>query len=181
MKTKADEYFDAANLAELHGHYADANALYDKVLDLEPKYPVHHNRAVNWTHLKQYDKAIADYQIAISNSPDCPYVHEYLAEVYLSAEDSSYHNTDLAFHHACKACELSQFSIHSPISILAKAHAAKREYAKAISLQKKAMQVASKELEADYWIMNHKKTLMGYQQKFKEHRRDNGWFSWLFK
>ena len=81
MRT-ADDYFDAANLAELHGQLAEANTHYEKVLELQPDYPeAYDNRAGNWVELEEYALAIADYEKVIAYRPNYPDAHQNLARM----------------------------------------------------------------------------------------------------
>jgi len=180
MKT-VDDYLDAANLAELDGRYAEANAHYEKVLELQPDFPeAYDNRAGNWMELGEYARAIADYEKVIAYWPDYPGAHDNLAHIYIFAEDSSFHNNRLALRHARRACELCQFSEHVPVSTLAAAHAANGQYADAIRLQEKAIWVASGELESELWIPELNEQLIEYRQKHAEQYKNAGWFAWLF-
>jgi len=181
MKT-ADDYFDAANLAESHGRCAEANAHYEKVLQLRPDYPeVYDNRAGNWVELAEYAKAIADYEKVIAYWPDYPGAHDSLAQIYLYAEDSSFHDNRLAADHARRACELCQFLEFGPVSTLASAHATNGKYADAIRMQERAIELASAELESELWIPKLNEQLTEYRHKHAEQHKGQKWFAWWFR
>ena len=178
----ADDHFDAANFAELHGRYSEANAHYEKALELQPDFPeALDNRAANWVELEEYAKAIADYERLIDFWPQNPEVHGNLAQIYVSAEDISFHDYQLALYHATRACELCLFSEFRHLSTLAAAHAANGQYAKAISLQKQAIKIASREFEAEVWVPVLNDRLIEYRQKYAEQRPVLEWFRRLFR
>jgi tetratricopeptide (TPR) repeat protein len=176
-----DQYFDAANRAELDGRYAEANSFYDKVLELQPDYPeALDNRAGNWMELGEYSKAIADYKKVLSYWPDYSGANDNLAQIYLNADEIAFHNETLALEHARRACELCQFSDFRPISTFAAALAANNDFGKAISMQQKAIEAAAKEIEYDFWIHKLKEQLTEYCQKRHE-QKQTGWLSRIAK
>jgi tetratricopeptide (TPR) repeat protein len=180
MKT-ADDYFDAANGAELDSRYEEANAYYEKALQLQPDFPeAYSNRAKNWDQLGQYGKAIADFEKVLAYWPDDVDAHEGLGSIYLLAEDRSFRDSRLALQHARRACELCQFSQYMPVSTLAAAYAANGQYAEAICMQERAIEMASGELESELWLPKLREELLEYRKKNDERRR-RGWFAWLFR
>jgi len=181
MKT-AQDYFDAANIAELDGQYVEANKHYDKALEIQPDFPeAYDNRAGNWSELGDYDKAITDYERVIAYWPDYSGAHDNLARIYVAADDSRFHDKALALHHAKRACDLCQFSEFVPVSTLAAAHAANGQYVEAIAVQETAIKVASGELEADYWIRKLEEDLLKYRHQCEEEKQSRGWLSRLFR
>lgn len=161
--TTADDYFDAANLSELDGNWAEANEHYSKAIELQAEFPeAYFNRAGNWVELGEYEFAISDYQQVLASSSDDATTHEYLAQAYLD-EENPLRDVRLALVHAQRSYEVSNPLRFGAASTLATALAANEEIEDAIAMQNKAIELARGELEADIWIYELQDRLTKYQ------------------
>jgi tetratricopeptide (TPR) repeat protein len=167
----ADDYFDAANLSELKERWADANSLYAQALKLRPEFPeAYYNRAGNWVQLNDFAAAIADYHKVIEFWPDHPDAYESLAQIYIHEDNSTCRNFDLAVTYAERALELSQRSAWRPMATAASAYAAVGDYAKAIEIQKRAIDLAGNELEHDLWVPQMEDKLQQFEKLHAQNR-----------
>jgi tetratricopeptide (TPR) repeat protein len=174
----AEEFFD-------HGGYHDAVdggmeaaiECYSEAIRLNPEFAeALFNRAVDYERIGDWARAIADYRRYTELRPDEPTGHDYLARVYLYADDSDLRNASLALKHAKCACRLDGGVEYGSLTTLAAAYAELGHYLNAIACQEKAIELASHDREAnDLWGPKLKETLVHYKD---EHRIKKPW--WRF-
>jgi len=86
--------------------------------------------------------AIADYNKAIELTPDYVLAYQNRAWLLAVCKDEKLRDPKLAIESATKACELNQFNDLSDMAALAAAHAALKEFDKAIGIQEKIVERA---------------------------------------
>lgn len=79
--------FIAAGRLFRSSHYKEAAVLYDKAVGLNPRVVYIRDRGRNHLHLRQFDKALADFQRALKLSPQNAKTLAALAEFYLLRGD----------------------------------------------------------------------------------------------
>lgn len=91
---------------------------------------------------KRYPQAIERYQTVLRLSPGSPLAHNNLAWLYATADDARFRNPAAALDHARKAVELSRWQAPDFIDTLAEAFYANKQYAEAVKVQSKALELA---------------------------------------
>jgi rhomboid protease GluP len=90
---------------------------------------------------KLYQEAVHHYQEAVRLKPDLATAHNNLAWLWATSEDTKYRNPRGALEHALRAVELSHWKEPAYIDTLAEAHYANRNFAEAVKVQTKALQL----------------------------------------
>jgi len=150
----SEEYFDKGTFYE-NEDTDKAIENYTLAIQLNP----HHaeaifNRDGNWEEKQEYAKAISDYELYIDLSPTDPTGHDYLAMVYLYAEDKSFRDPQTALRHAKQACQVSETAgdrslQYQPFLTLAMAHGRLGQFEEAVAAQKSAIELAPGDPEAE--------------------------------
>jgi tetratricopeptide (TPR) repeat protein len=153
-QTTSEEYFDKGTFYE-NKDTDKAIENYTLAIQLNPHYAeAIFNRAGNWEGKQEYAKAISDYEKYIELRPADPTGYDYLAMVYLHAEDKSFHDPQAALHHAKQACQASenagnQSLQYQPFLTLAIAHGRLGQFEEAVAAQKSAIELALGDPEAE--------------------------------
>jgi tetratricopeptide (TPR) repeat protein len=91
-----------------------------------------------WRSLKDYERAIADYDKAIAISPDESAAYNNLAWLLATCDDPQFRDGKRAVEVATRACELSKWTDPNQIDTLAAALAEAGEFTRAVSMQERA-------------------------------------------
>jgi len=144
MCKSADDYFDDANLHEVHDRMEKAIECYNRAIEIRPHFPeAYFNRGGDWEMLGNIANAIADYKTSIEQMPEEPITYRCLAQIYLDADHNEFHSPKLAMHYAKQACDLTGNQCFQSLATYARACVASgqdRLGAQQLSL---AVQVAS--------------------------------------
>jgi hypothetical protein len=146
MKSAA-EYFDDGAFHDDDDHAAIES--YSKAIQLNPEFAeAFFNRGTHYDQLGDSALAAADFKKFLELRPDEPTGHDYLASVYLYAEDPGVRNIPLALKHGERSCLLAADSDYHPHCTLAAAYAASGHFREAVTSMEKAIELASCNLEA---------------------------------
>ena len=150
-QASSEEYFDRGTFYE-NEDTDKAIENYTLAIQLNPHYAeAIFNRAGNWEEKQEYTKAISDYRRYIELRPSDPTGHDYLARIYLYAEDARFHDVQAAVRHAKQACQVfenTSLCQYGPFRTLAMAQAGLGEFEEAVVAQEHAIELASDDLEA---------------------------------
>ena len=135
----ATAFNNRANVWEAKQEYAKAIADHSEVIRLDPKDAyAYSQRGFLRCKAKEYDNAIADYTESIRLDPNESAAYLDLARLRATCPDAKYRDGKGAVKSATKACDLGAWKVAYSIGILAAAHAAAGDFAKAIEFQTKA-------------------------------------------
>ena len=116
---------------------------FSKVIELAPGTAVaFNNRGFNYQLLKQYDKADKDFKEALKLAPKYALALQNRGWLLTTCEDEKYRDANAAVDIAKAVCELSEYKDISDLTLLAAAHALKKEFAEAIGWQEKVIEYA---------------------------------------
>ena len=91
--------------------------------------------------LKLYQEAVSHYQLALRLDPDMAAAHNNLAWLDATADDPHFRNPEEALDHARRAVELSRWKQPEYIDTLAEALYVNKQYAEAVRVQAKALEL----------------------------------------
>jgi rhomboid protease GluP len=92
--------------------------------------------------LKLYEEAVSHYQRALGLDPHMAAAHNNLAWLDATAEDPHFRNAEQALDHARRAVELSAWKQPEYLDTLAEALYLNQQYAEAVRVQTKALELA---------------------------------------
>ncbi len=125
------------------GKSQDAIDDFSKVIELAPGTAVaFNNRGFNYQILKQYDKAAKDFEEALKIAPKYLLALQNRGWLLATCEDVSIQDPAVAVEIATTVCEMSDYRDVSDLTLLAAAHAAKKEFEQAIGWQEKVVEIA---------------------------------------
>jgi tetratricopeptide (TPR) repeat protein len=117
---------------------------FTQVIELEPGTAVaFNNRGFNYQLLKQYDKADKDFKEALKLAPKYVLALQNRGWLLTTCEDEKYRDAPAAVEIAKTVCEMSEYKDVSDLTLLAAAHALKKEFAEAIGWQEKIIEYAA--------------------------------------
>jgi Tfp pilus assembly protein PilF len=90
---------------------------------------------------KLYDEAVKHYEQALRMSPNAAEVHNNLAWLYATSEDPKFRNPHAALDHARLAVDLTRWKQPEFLDTLAEAHYANQNFAEAVKVQTKALEL----------------------------------------
>jgi tetratricopeptide (TPR) repeat protein len=175
----AEDYFDDGGYRDtVEGDAETAIECYTEAIRLNPEFAeAWFNRAVNYEQTGRLAQALMDYKRYAELRPDEPTGHDCLARVYLYAEKPDLRDVSLALNHAKCACQLAGESEYRPLTTLAEVYAALGHYREAITCQKKAIRLASRNRETnDLFVPKMNETLAQYQSKHRA--KKSRWKFW---
>jgi len=131
-----------ASALQRKGEVAEARRLFEAVLKKNPQ-------TIEGVLLladlcaeqKLYPEAIGYYDEALRQRPDLAVAHNNLAWLYATSDDPKYKNPRLALEHAQRAVELTGWKEAGFIDTLAEAHYANQEFAQAVRIQIRALEL----------------------------------------
>ena len=88
---------------------------------------------------KLYGDAIKNYQEALRLKPDSAVIHNNLAWLYATCDDTKFRDPKAALDHAQRAVDLSEGKQGDFLDTLAEAHFVNGDYRQAVEIQKKAL------------------------------------------
>ena len=91
--------------------------------------------------LKLYQEAVSHYQLALRLDPNMAAAHNNLAWLDATAEDPHFRNPEQALDHARRAVELSRWQEPEYIDTLAEALYLNKQYAEAVRVQARALEL----------------------------------------
>jgi tetratricopeptide (TPR) repeat protein len=125
------------------GEHEEAIRDFSKVIELNSLAAVaYNNRGYNYQQIGKNTEAINDFNKAIELTPDYALAHQNRAWILAVCKEGKLRDPQLAIESATKACELNQFNDLSDMAALAAAHAALKEFDKAIGIQEKIVERA---------------------------------------
>jgi tetratricopeptide (TPR) repeat protein/Zn-dependent protease len=123
------------------GAYDQAIADCNEAIRLNPQpAPVYSNRALIHRKMGDYDQALADYAEALRLDPNYANGMNNLAWMLATCARNEVRDGPRALQQATQACELSRWQNPSHLSTLAAASAEVGDFARAVELQKKALE-----------------------------------------
>jgi tetratricopeptide (TPR) repeat protein len=126
------------------GKHEEAVRDFSEIIELNPKATVAYNsRGYNLFQLERAVDALRDYDKAIDLEPKYGLAHQNRAWLLATTENKDIRNPEAAIESATKACELSEYNDVSDMASLAAAHAANREFEKAVGWQEKVIEKAT--------------------------------------
>ncbi len=131
-----------ARAYQVQGNQAKARELLKGIHDALPKAPEGEAAmALLCERNKLYPEAIEHYQEALRMKPDYDVAHNNLAWLFATCDDPHYRNPRAALEHARRAVELSGWKEAGFIDTLAEALYASGDYAGAVKVQTKALEL----------------------------------------
>jgi tetratricopeptide (TPR) repeat protein len=147
--------------------YDKAIADYDEALRLEPTNAFAlYARASTWSAKKQYARADADLAQASRLAPDNPLTHNGRAWTWATCPDARFRDGRKAVEAATKACELTDWIEPGVIDTLAAAYAEFGDFASAIKLQTKALELETDSKNKEEYIARLK--LYGEKKPYRD-------------
>ena len=142
-------------LAE-YGRNEDAIKCYEKALQINPYYaPAHYNFASSLKSLGKHRQAIEHFQQALKLQPDGFVTLNNLAWTLATVDNEKFRDPAEAVRFAERACELTQYSQPMCLDTLAAAYAADGDFAKAVEMAEKALQLTGDNEEMANDIRKH--------------------------
>jgi tetratricopeptide (TPR) repeat protein len=133
-----------------NGKYDKAIADFSNAIPLKPDDDgPYYNRAIAREGKREYDKATADYNEALRLWPNHAYVYRLLAWLQATCPDERYRDGKNAIVNADKANQFGGDGNWGYIDTLAAAYAENAQFDKAVECQKKAIELAAKDKDAD--------------------------------
>lgn len=133
------------------GDIAKAMASFNQALALDDQHAeAFANRGLCWQESGQFDKALADFLQAVKLNPKLTLAYNNAAWLYATCSDPSFRNGKLAVEMAIKASTLTDGKDAGALDTLAAAHAEAGEFDQAVTVQKKALDLADKDQKGDY-------------------------------
>lgn len=133
---------------------------FSRVIRIDATVPrVFIRRACAWNRAGDFEKALSDFEEAIRIDPDDPYGFKMLSWFCFRCEDPRFRNGDLAIKHATRFCELTEWKSPEALDFLAEGHALKGDYARAIELLNRAIELGADPDSFGAVIEQHKKRI----------------------
>lgn len=152
------EVFRRAQRAYREHRPKDSIALYEKAYEMRPGYLLAKiNIAEIQIEQKDYENAIKNLDEVLKKNPDCEKARDWLVEIYAGSEIREFQDGPKALEHAQLAFDRRSTKTWFNYSLLAAAHAACKEFDKAIPLMEEAIKLNPKE-------ENLKVVLAGYRE-----------------
>lgn len=141
------EIFNSIGVSlRLQGDYQGAIDAYNSCIELDANFaPAYVNRGFAYKNLKQFKKALADYEKALEFEPDSPAAQNDLAWLLATCEDSSIRNGERAVKLALEACSAHEYRKPDYVDTLAAAYASLGNFEKAIETAQTAIALFEKE------------------------------------
>ena len=98
-------------------------------------------RGLSYYFLQNFAFAIRDYKAALDVDDSWPQAHANLSYIYACCPDDTWHNGELAVHHAFRACELTDWGDWGHILCLAAAYARAGDFSAATSAAERALKL----------------------------------------
>jgi tetratricopeptide (TPR) repeat protein len=120
----------------------EAEGDFDKVLIMDPKMSsAYVYRGLCREKVGKYKEALADYEKALELKPNDAGIHNNIAWLYVSANDSAFRDKVKALEHANKAAELSNEKNAEILDTLARAYFINGKVKEAIDTENKALKL----------------------------------------
>lgn len=133
------------------GDHARAIEDYTEALRVDPTLVVAYNgRGMAYASQKEYGSAIEDYDHAIRVDPRYGWTYNNLAWILATCPDEQFRDGRRSVELATKACELSGWKGPNQLGTLAASHAEVGDFAKAMEMQKKAVELAPDLYKAEF-------------------------------
>ena len=130
------------------GEYDKAIADYTEAIRLDPKLAdAYCSRGIAYEQKGEIDSAIGDYMEAIRLNPKNAITHNNLAWLLATCSEDRLRDGQRAIDNATQACELMEWEIWNSLDTLAAAYAETGKFDKAVELQQKAVELATKDAE----------------------------------
>jgi tetratricopeptide (TPR) repeat protein len=97
------------------------------------------NRGVMYENLKQYNRALQDYEQALRLNQHSSYQYKHLAWLLATCPDATIRDGKRALAYAAMLCEQSHYSDGDELDTLAAAHASIGNFAEAVNYEHKAI------------------------------------------
>jgi tetratricopeptide (TPR) repeat protein len=124
------------------GDQAGALREYERGIQLRPElFSAYNLRGALHLEQEQWEKAIADFRLAVQRNPQSGDAWNNLAWILATCPDDKVRDGDAAVELATRACEISQWKDFTRLSTLAAAYAEVGEFAKAVEWQEKCLEL----------------------------------------
>lgn len=124
------------------GDLPKARQLFEAVLGKNPESPESQTALADlYAEQKLYQEAIQHYQQALRLRPDLAEAHNNLAWLLATSEDPRFRNARAALEHAQAAVNLTKWKQAAFVDTLAEAHYANGDFAEAVRIQTKALEL----------------------------------------
>jgi len=144
--SKAVNFYNRGNAFSRKGNYENAVKDFTETIRLAPQNSMPFSgRGYAWLRTGKYDNAINDFNQAIVLNPRDADAYEGLAALLSTCPEDKFRDGKKAVEFATKSCELSEWKNWVNIRTLAAAYAETSEFAKAVTWQTKANEMANEE------------------------------------
>src|SRR5262249_27388319 len=143
--------------------YDRAAANFAKAIDLDPEEAGPYvGRAMAHQHKKEFAQAVKDFDAALRREPQDARICNNLAWLLATCPDAAVRDGNQAVLQATKACELTKWKDARSVGTLAAACAEAGQFDEAVTWQKKALELGSKDPEAEAAV---RKRLQLYEER----------------
>ena len=122
-----------------------------------------------WYSKKEYGKAIADYNKAISLDAKDGWTYNARARIWATCPDACFRDGKKAIESATRACELSKWKHALPIATLAAAYAESGDFLRAAEYQQRANNLYGNQNEKEKQEGERRLKLYQERKPLREH------------
>ncbi len=146
----ADAHNNLATVLSRQGKYAEAEAHFADAIRLQPEnVQAHYNLGLVFSQVGNYEAARAQFALAIRLQPGDPKAYNASAMIMAACPDAKFRDGKEAVQFATRACELTKWKNPIILDTLAAAQAEAGDFDRAVSSQKKAIELLTDERQED--------------------------------